>query len=79
MNLVIIAQLIFLLILVTSPHGYYAIFKSHMNNGADDKNNSYRFYHSDYRASTLHTVKIFSRESTNTLKVFNQKRCEILN
>lgn len=58
-------QLSFLLVTLTAQ-GNYAIFKTHMSNVADDQNNSYR---NDYRTSTLHSVKIFSRENSMTLKV----------
>jgi hypothetical protein len=58
---------ILLIVLVTSlslcRYGD-AIYKAHM--AADDENNAYKSFNN---VQTLHAVKIFSRESTKTLKV----------
>lgn len=50
-----------LFLLVTSLWSSCAIFKSHMSNGVTDEENPYGY-------QQQHTVKIFSRESTSTLK-----------
>lgn len=63
-------QLVFFLVALTSQ-GNYAIFKTHMSNVAEDENDSYRSSRNDYRTSTLHSVKIFSRESSKTLKGYS--------
>lgn len=55
-----------LLLLVTSLRGSDAIFKTHISNGVTDDENPVPF--------NLHTVKIFSRESTSTLKAFPLNR-----
>lgn len=65
-----IVVLNFLLIILNIFHSNYAIFK--LTNGSTDDNvNTYRTY-SDYRANMqLHTVKIFARENSKTLKGYS--------
>ncbi|CAG9798384.1 unnamed protein product [Chironomus riparius] len=68
MNNIIVLN--FLIIILNTFHANYAIFKI-TNGNTDDNVNAYRTY-SDYRANMqLHTVKIFARENSKTLKGYS--------
>jgi len=65
-----IVVLNFLLIIFNILHSNYAIFKIH-NGSTDDNVSAYRTV-IDYRANMqLHTVKIFARENSKTLKGYS--------